>query len=599
MQSKPLLKSVAQVMAVAMLISPLQGCLVTTGNVKLGDSLSSAFDGLVSGAGDLLKGKKGWPFIPTDSEIETAKFSDSIMKQAMSQKSVAIGYTASQESDLKSTHAAFKSFMESAPNMDQWTVAQVGQYTSYLSKLTQAIDPVLTAGQNEGSSSASAFSSKIKANKGVINGNEVMVPAHSLVQVGIRTACADEDLPRPTSGVLPNMSLAPAAFAQVVPVQLATHMRNVQNQYAKGTSGQEDYTEQFLIWSLTQPDVFTSNNRTLFQPSNKAKLNRISPNMYEDFNAINKSLATAGGQSFTENAGAYPTNRGSVRNTSALTRASASDTAKARSENTSSNLLEPNIYYNVRNENFIARMTFFNAGNADFRVDLSKYALINDGTEAQQRLLFVGYANDGRKNAIGDSKNVTADIDSLTLAKMIAMDVARYSISKGAESLHELGKNPAFLANQANLVKRMGSDVLKKFFRQAPLVSGLIAANEAYSGVDFVSGRNMTGIERGLAALEATPTPGATAEKVAAKLNWSKITSAISSYGDTVRGSIYWDAAGYGLETYKQTLGSTGDYLSGQWSNSQLQSEAQQALIFINNSGSAIDKFVASYGSKS
>jgi hypothetical protein len=209
----------------------------------------------------------------------------------------------------------------------------------------------------------------------------------------------------------------------------------------------------------------------------------------------------------------------------------------------------------------------------------------------------MGISNKAGKAAVGDGKTVSADIDSVTLAKMVAMDMARYSIGAGAEKLHELGKNPAFLAHQSSLVKQFGSSLLKKFFRSAPMVSGVIAANEAYTGVDFVSGRGMTGIERGLAALEATPTPGATAEKIATKLNWGKVATAINAYGDTVRGSIYWEAAGYGLESYKQTLGSTGDYLTNQWSNSAVQSEGQKALMFINNSGAAIDKFVASYGS--
>jgi hypothetical protein len=601
MKKMTVMGSVAKLMVAITMVAPLQGCLVSTGNVKLGDSLSSAFNGLVESGGSLLGsgGKKSWPFIPTDGEIETSKFSDDVMSKAMSQKSVAIGYDARQKSDLKSTHASFKAFMDSAPNMDQWTGAQAKQYVTYLSKMLPAIDPVLLAAQTQGSTSSSIFMSKVKANKGIINANEVFVPAHSLVQVGIKTNCADEGMPRPTSSALPHVSLAPAAFAQVVPVGLAPHLRNVQIAYTNGTSGQSDYTADALIWSLTQVDAFTKTNRTMFQPSNKDRLNRISPNIYQDFNTLNKSMATANGQTYSDSAGLFPPSRESLKKSADYTYASPMATAKARSENTSSNQLEPNIYYNVRNESFVAKVTIFNAGDKDFRVDLSKYSLINDGTAAQQRLVFMGYANNGDKNAIGDSKSVSADIDSLELARMVAMDVTRYSISKGAESLRDLGKNPAFLAHQSSLVKQFGSDVLKKFFRQAPLVSGMIAANEAYTGVDFVSGRNMTGIERGLAALEATPNPGATAEKIAAKLNWSRISSAISAYGDTVRGSIYWDAAGYGLESYKQTLGSTGDYLSNQWSNSQLQSEGQKALMFINGSGAAIDKFIASYALKS
>lgn len=601
MNQSSLFKAMAKLMVSITLAAPLQGCLVTTGNVNLGDSFSSAMNGLVKTTNGLLSGGTGhkeWPFIPTRSEIDQSKFSDAVMRQAIAQKSVSIGFSASEKTDLKNTHADFNAFMENAPNMDQWTVAQVSEYVNYLGKMTKMIDPVLAASEKSGSSSANEFSSKIKRNNGVIKVNEVYVPAHSLVQVGVATHCADEGLPPPTSAEIPNLRIVPAAFASVVPVDLANHMRNIQNSFASGQSGQPDYMEGRLIWSLTQADVFTSSSSAIFQAKNQSRLDQISPGLYADYNAVNNRMATAGGQVPKANINAYPINREVLKPALKYSYASPSSTAQARAENTSSSLFKPNVYYSVRNEYFVSKIAIFNAGNEDFRVDLSKYSLVSDGTAFQQRLVFSGYAGQGMKNAIGDNKSVSVDVDSLTLARMVAMDITRFSISKGAEKLRDLGKNPAFLASQSSLIKQFGSDVLKKFFRQAPLVSGLIAANEAYTGVDFVSGRSMTGIERGLAALEATPTPGATAEKLALKLNWSRIASAISTYGDTVRGSIYWDAAGFGLESYKQTLGSTGDYLSGQWSNSQLQNEGQQALIFINNSGAAIDKFVASYALK-
>ncbi|MFK4132198.1 hypothetical protein ACI2KR_07885 [Pseudomonas luteola] len=599
MKQPTVLKSVAKVMLVAMLGSQLQGCLFANGSVRIdANSLSSAFDGLVSKTQGALKGATGsshqWPFTPTASEISASQFSSAVMHQAMTQKTVKVGLSPKEQASLRATQSEFSAFMQSAPDMAEWNVGQVHQYVSYLGKMLPLIDPVLSADDSAGSTSSGTFQAKVSSNKGVVTGNTIYVPAHSLVSVGMDTACADKAMKYPSNQALPHSRLVDASFASLVPTDLAKHLRQTSDAYAKRQTGLGSDEVGAVIWALTEADVYTQDNASIFKEANRSSLNRLSPNMYEDYLRVNKQMAEAGGQSFSASANNYPVNRNAIKPATAYTKMPGeySQTAKI---NTSSNRLANNVYYDVRNNNFSPVITVFNAGNEDFKVNLSSYGLVHDGSFDQQRLVIRGIARTEDGKAIGDAKNVSADPGSLALAKAVAQDITRFSISKGAEKLHGLGKNPAFLAHQSTLVKLAGSKFLKSFFRQAPLVSGFVALDEAYTGVDFVSGRNMTGIERGLAALEAVPLPGAKAEQMATRLNWNRVASAINAYGNTVRGSIYWEAAGYGLEAYKQTLGSTGDYLSDKWSNATVQNEAQQALIFINGTGSAIDKFVASY----
>ncbi|MDU8351405.1 hypothetical protein RYA05_05840 [Pseudomonas syringae pv. actinidiae] len=579
-------KSLSKLMIAAMLISPLQGCLVNTGNVRT-DSLGSAFTDFLGSAG--LSQKKAWPFAPTENEMRVSRYSHSVMAQAMTSKSVTANIPASDMAFLKAKQAKFNSFMSAAPQMSEWTNAQANEYVGYLRDLLPITDAVLAASEQSGSTSDASFRQSALKGGSLLIGNTLRLPAHSSVSVGMQAACADEDLPPPADTEYPAQRLVPASFASVVPVQLAGHVRNMSNSLAKRKSTMDTDSVEKLVWAMTQVDTKTSSNNAVFRSSNQNAINKVSPGLYQDWTALNNQIAK------TPASGYLPSNRAEKTPTKSVVALPVANASQYMRQNTTSQLLDGSVYYNVKNNSHNPILTFYNAGNTEMSLDLTKYNLVNDGSLERQRFILTGAANNVDGTIKGGAKSSDVGVETLALAKMIAMDVTRFSISKGSEYLGELGKNPAFLAHQQSLIKQMGSNTIKNFFRKAPLVASIIAANEAYTGKDFVSGRDMTGIERGLAALEAAPIPGARAEAMAAKMNWTKIAAGINAYGNTVRGSLYWEAAGYGLEAYKQTLGSTGDYLSGKWSDQAIQTEGQKALIFINNSGGAIDKFVASY----
>lgn len=593
MKGQSVMKSVAKALIGVMLIAPLHGCLVNGSNVRMdGASIGDALNGFMKSATGSGSGKKEWPFIPTDQERRVSEYSYGVMGQAMTGRTVRANYPAGQSSFASQRHAEFKAFMASAPQMSEWTGAQAVEYSNYLSDLIPLADAIIAADEQGGANTDAAMKKSIVANKGVIKGNVITVPPHSAVSLDLQAFCADRHFKFPTQHQYPTMSLVPASFAQTVPNDLATHLRNASNSYADKTKkSARMHNDEFgrVLWAMTEAGNFTKENQNIFQPDNEKLLNNLSPGLYKDFTSYNQKAAIASGQ---KPGSVYGSDRDDIFKASDVTNLPVNYRGV---QNYPSSMIGQNTYYHIKNDGFNPQFTFYNAGATPAKIDLSRYGLVNDGSDRTQKLIIAGLSEQNGQQQ-GNGKDGGANSDALALAKNIAMDIERLSISKGAHALAGLGSNPAFLAHQAGLIKQMGSKVFKTMLQGMPMVSAMIAFNEGVSGKDFVSGRNMTGIERGLAFLESAPIPGAKAEAMASKMNWTKIASAINSYGNTVRGSLYWEGAGFGLEAYKQTLGNTGDYLSNKWNDKVFQTEAEKALIFINGSGAAIDKLVAQFG---
>lgn len=576
--------SIAKLMIGVMMLAPLHGCVIP-GNVKVGDySLSSALDGITSSK----NGKKAWPFIPTDKERMLAEHSYGVMSQAMTAKNVQVGYTPAQRQVAEKNYEGFKAFMASAPQMSEWTARDAITYSEYLSNLMPVADTIIAAQEQQGQKSDAALKQSIVANKGVLVGNMMTIPAHSAVSVNLQAYCADRHFGFPGKTQQPASFLVPASFAQTVPNELAGHMRNASNSIASGKVRMSHDELSHVLWSITEAGNFTQENTNIFQPSNEKLLTKMSPGLYRDFNAYNTAEAVKKGQQVGH---VYGKDREDIVSATSVVNLPVRNSA----QNYPAGMFGPNTYYHVTNNVFSPALSVYNAGSTEMKVDLSRYGLVNDGSVNTQKLIIAGVSTENGSQK-GNGKTSGADSDSFALAKNIAMDIERLTISKGGEALGVMGHNPAFLANQNNLIKKMGSKLFKNFLRKAPMTSAMVALNEGVTGKDFISGRDMTGIERGLAFLEATPIPGARAEAMATKLNWNKVASAINAYGNSVRGSLYWEAAGFGLEGYKQTLGNTGDYLANKWSDKAFQTEGEKALIYINGSGAAIDKLFAQYG---
>lgn len=575
---------VSRLMIVAIIISTLQGCIIP-GNINVdGSSISRSFDSFISNK----SGKKDWPFIPTENEKEVSSYTYSVMRQAMTGATVSASFTQDQFKELNTEYPKFKRFMESAPEMREWSAKEAIEYSNYLAKLIPISDLIIAADEGGGSSSDASVKAFMKENKGALNGNILSVPKNSALSISMAAFCADRHFAYPSNSTTPVSVLAPASFVQAVPNELSSHLRNVTNSIASNKVKMSDNDLAQVIWSMTEAGNFTKRNANVLQPANEGYLNKLSPNLYADFSRYNDEVAISRGQ---KPGFIYGDDRDDILPPMSVV----SLPAKNPGTNYPSGIIGDGIYYHISNNSLNPSLTVYNGSSKTQRVDLSRYGLVHDGSEVTQKLVLAGMS---RKESVqrGNGKKTGADSDSLALAKNIAMDIERLTISKGGSYLGDLGRNPAFMAHQGNMVKKMASNVFKNFLRKAPMASSMIALSEGVTGEDFISGRQMTGIERGLAFLEATPMPGSRAEAMAAKLNWTKIASAINSYGNSVRGSLYWDAAGFGLEAYKQTLGNTGDYLASKWSSNTFQSEGEKALIFINGSGSAIDKMVAQFG---